>query len=240
MSSAGVVCSFSATEQSLKNELPEATNGIVSTVCAKASQHNTIIITKSHRFFMVGLSHLAVQQDCDPTHSTASALGKAGSHMAFAKNVAKVTQITAQFFFARHISCTMIIAYCKNCGKATGHKRTIGVGTLLGGALTGGISILAVPLYPKRCVVCGLSTSEGEQVSTPSSPASSSQVTKADKFQGWIVLVGVVALFGYLFAFAQHCSDATPASSQDKATVTNTKQSPTKQSPRKMPPKQPR
>jgi hypothetical protein len=115
------------------------------------------------------------------------------------------------------------------------------VGTLVGGALTLGASLVAIPLYPKRCVVCGLSTSEGEQVSPPSS----SQVTKADKFQGWIVLIGVMALFVYLFAFAQHCSDATHSSSQDKATVTDkkqspTKQNPTKQNPRKMAPKPPR
>ena len=133
----------------------------------------------------------------------------------------------------------MIIAYCKNCGKPTGHKRTLGVGTLVGGALTFGASLLAIPLYPKRCVVCGLSTSESEQVAYASSPASSSQVTKADKFQGWIVLVGVMALFIYLAAFGQHCSDATQAS-QDKSTVTHTQQSPTKQIPRKAPPKQPR
>lgn len=49
----------------------------------------------------------------------------------------------------------MIEEYCKNCGKVTGHKRTVGMGTFLGACLTLGVSLAATPFYPKRCVVCG-------------------------------------------------------------------------------------
>lgn len=122
----------------------------------------------------------------------------------------------------------MITAYCNNCAKYTGHKRAIGAGTLVGGVLTGGVSLLAIPLYPKRCIVCGLTTGEGKQVTTPSSPASSLRVTKADQVQGWIVLIGVVALLLFLFAFAQHCSEATHTSQDNAPTVTNAKQKPGK------------
>jgi hypothetical protein len=49
----------------------------------------------------------------------------------------------------------MKMLYCNNCKKNTGHKRAIGVGTLLGGIATFGVSLAAVPFYPLRCVICG-------------------------------------------------------------------------------------
>lgn len=49
----------------------------------------------------------------------------------------------------------MISHYCKYCNKVTGFKRNIGMGTLIGGLVTLGISLLAIPLYPLRCVACG-------------------------------------------------------------------------------------
>lgn len=45
--------------------------------------------------------------------------------------------------------------YCPSCKKVTGFKRALGWGTFFGGVLTGGISLLAIPTYPLRCVVCG-------------------------------------------------------------------------------------
>jgi hypothetical protein len=45
--------------------------------------------------------------------------------------------------------------YCPNCGKMTGHKRVIGMGTLIGGVFTLGASLNAIPFYPIRCIVCG-------------------------------------------------------------------------------------
>lgn len=37
----------------------------------------------------------------------------------------------------------------------TGHKRALGWGTFFAAVLTGGIWLLAIPFYQKRCVICG-------------------------------------------------------------------------------------
>ena len=63
----------------------------------------------------------------------------------------------------------MQVAFCKNCGKHTGHKRRIGVGTLLVVLITFGWSLLLIPFYSKRCVVCGLTTSEANRVARAAS-----------------------------------------------------------------------
>lgn len=57
----------------------------------------------------------------------------------------------------------MEYSYCKNCGKMTGHKRHLGVGTILGSVVTGGASLAAVPFYPKRCIICGKEKEQEEQ-----------------------------------------------------------------------------
>ena len=44
---------------------------------------------------------------------------------------------------------------CQNCGKRTGHKRTLGFGTFFAVVITFGLWILAIPFYPKRCIICG-------------------------------------------------------------------------------------
>ncbi len=44
---------------------------------------------------------------------------------------------------------------CSNCNKETGHKRALGWGTCFAFLLTGGLWLLAIPFYPKRCIVCG-------------------------------------------------------------------------------------
>ena len=54
----------------------------------------------------------------------------------------------------------MEYSYCQNCGKMTGHKRNVGMGTFLGAVVTGGASLAAVPFYPKRCIVCGMEKEE--------------------------------------------------------------------------------
>jgi hypothetical protein len=62
----------------------------------------------------------------------------------------------------------MQVSHCTNCGKSTGHKRNIGVGTLLGALVTGGVSLAAVPFYPKRCIACGFTTLGNAEVNTTS------------------------------------------------------------------------
>jgi hypothetical protein len=49
----------------------------------------------------------------------------------------------------------MIDAYCPVCQKTTGHARRLGFGTLFMVLLTCGFGLLLLPLYPKRCTVCG-------------------------------------------------------------------------------------
>lgn len=45
--------------------------------------------------------------------------------------------------------------YCPNCGKERGYKRALGWGTFFAVVITGGLWILAIPFYPKRCIACG-------------------------------------------------------------------------------------
>jgi hypothetical protein len=80
------------------------------------------------------------------------------------------------------------IAYCPDCGKNTGHKRALGAGTVLRTFLTGGLSLLAVPVYGKRCIICGLTVEEAAPLQ------SSGPVTASDQAQGWLLLLGVVFL----------------------------------------------
>lgn len=50
----------------------------------------------------------------------------------------------------------MKMILCRNCQKLTGYKRALGFGTFFAVVITGGLWLLAIPFYPKRCVVCGL------------------------------------------------------------------------------------
>lgn len=62
----------------------------------------------------------------------------------------------------------MDFLFCPNCNKKTGHKRALGMGTLIGGALTFGVSLATIPFYPKRCIVCGRKTTEEDHTETAS------------------------------------------------------------------------
>ena len=50
----------------------------------------------------------------------------------------------------------MITYYCNNCGMNTGHKRCLGFGTLFAVVLTCGLWLFMIPLYPQRCINCGV------------------------------------------------------------------------------------
>jgi hypothetical protein len=80
----------------------------------------------------------------------------------------------------------MQIAYCPNCGKNTEHKRALGAGTILRTLLTGGLSLLAVPVYGKGCIICGLTIAEAMP------KQSDGNVTARDEIQGFLVLLGAV------------------------------------------------
>src|ERR1035437_2529468 len=49
----------------------------------------------------------------------------------------------------------MEMMFCTSCDRTMGFKRALGWGTYLAIVLTGGLWLLSIPFYPKRCVVCG-------------------------------------------------------------------------------------
>ena len=49
----------------------------------------------------------------------------------------------------------MKMIHCSNCGNLTGHKRNLGIGTLIMVLITSGLWLLTIPFYPIRCIVCG-------------------------------------------------------------------------------------
>ncbi|MGP8052149.1 MAG: zinc ribbon domain-containing protein [Desulfobaccales bacterium] len=53
----------------------------------------------------------------------------------------------------------MWMSFCSNCGKNTGHQRRLGWGTFFAVLLTAGFWLLALPLYPQRCILCGKTSS---------------------------------------------------------------------------------
>ena len=61
----------------------------------------------------------------------------------------------------------MDFTYCPNCGKTTGHKRALGWGTFFAVLITGGLWLLAIPFYPKRCIICGADQSSSSSISWP-------------------------------------------------------------------------
>lgn len=62
-------------------------------------------------------------------------------------------------------------AYCPSCRRITGHKRALGLGTLIGSVVTLGGLVNFIPFYPKRCVVCGVKLgSESAQPSFEAPP----------------------------------------------------------------------
>lgn len=48
----------------------------------------------------------------------------------------------------------MATMYCTLCGRPVEARRQIGLGTVVLAVITVGISLLAVPLYRKRCSIC--------------------------------------------------------------------------------------
>lgn len=79
----------------------------------------------------------------------------------------------------------MEYSYCPNCCKMTGHKRALGWGTFFGGVFTLGVSTLAIPFYPKRCIVCGRESSgkESEQRYPSSYETSEADLPSKSVFQ---------------------------------------------------------
>jgi hypothetical protein len=48
----------------------------------------------------------------------------------------------------------MATMYCQLCRRPVEAKRQIGVGTVILAFVSGGLSLLAIPFYAKRCCIC--------------------------------------------------------------------------------------
>ena len=48
----------------------------------------------------------------------------------------------------------MSTMYCALCRRPVDARRQIGAGTIALAVVTAGVSLLAVPFYPKRCAIC--------------------------------------------------------------------------------------
>lgn len=71
----------------------------------------------------------------------------------------------------------MEFRYCPNCSKDTGHRRALGWGTFFIVIITSGFWLLAIPFYPKRCIVCG----HGNEPSSISKVSNSSYLPSNEK-----------------------------------------------------------
>jgi hypothetical protein len=67
-------------------------------------------------------------------------------------------------------SSAMEMIFCPNCGQTRGFKRALGFGTLFMVFLTLGVWLLAIPLYPARCISCGLTRSSAFWENVRSNP----------------------------------------------------------------------
>lgn len=81
------------------------------------------------------------------------------------------------------------MAYCPNCKKETGYKRSLGFGTLFAVILTGGLWLIAILFYPDRCVICGSSKTATRP--KPEEPGANKAkeakvVTNSDEYQSWV------------------------------------------------------
>jgi ribosomal protein S14 len=63
----------------------------------------------------------------------------------------------------------MQINLCPNCGKLTGFKRSLGIGTIIMVLITSGIWLLLIPFYPVRCINCGLTRGTARNMKNASS-----------------------------------------------------------------------
>jgi hypothetical protein len=71
--------------------------------------------------------------------------------------------------------------YCFPCQRDTGHRRVYGRRTFYIVLLTGGLWLLALPFYPRRCVRCGRRRGERERLVRAVPPV---DATAAESSQG--------------------------------------------------------
>jgi hypothetical protein len=95
----------------------------------------------------------------------------------------------------------MEMVHCDNCGKITGHRRALGMGTLFAAIITAGLWIFVTPFYPKRCIVCGQAKKTFAKAAWLQADPKLS--TPKEWYQSWWAIgVGVIILALML----QHCN----------------------------------
>lgn len=84
----------------------------------------------------------------------------------------------------------MEMIYCPNCAKLTGFKRALGFGTFFMVLLTLGLWLLVIPLYPARCINCGLTRGSAFWTNLASNPKRALTVSSVI---GSVAVLGAVA-----------------------------------------------
>jgi hypothetical protein len=109
----------------------------------------------------------------------------------------------------------MITCTCKGCGRETGFKRHIGVGTIIAIILTFSLWLFMIPFYPKRCVACGL-----PQTKTPLFKIGGNPWNKT--WQGIIIIVVGFAILVKCASYGDESSKTTSKVPEEQAkTQTN-------------------
>jgi membrane-bound metal-dependent hydrolase YbcI (DUF457 family) len=84
--------------------------------------------------------------------------------------------------------------FCQNCNSKRGFKRSLGIGTFLMVLITFGFWLLFIPLYPKRCLVCG------------QTKGAALEATGRSHVGITVALIGVIVLLFFLYGASQQTS----------------------------------
>ena len=86
--------------------------------------------------------------------------------------------------------------YCNLCKRPVEAKRNIGVGSLLLVLITGGIWLIAILFYSKRCTIC-----KSDALGSFSSKSSSGDNGIPQNSKIWLFILGVIIFFGVMGNF---------------------------------------
>jgi hypothetical protein len=82
----------------------------------------------------------------------------------------------------------LVTNYCANCGRLSGFKRSLGWGTFFMVVLTCGLWLLVLPLYPKRCIHCGITQGKAFRMElVPALRRAGSDQVAEGQISGWVV-----------------------------------------------------
>ncbi len=115
----------------------------------------------------------------------------------------------------------MQMIHCPNCGKLTGFKRALGFGTFFMVLITCGLWLLVIPLYPMRCITCGLTRSSAAVRNfldwLKALPPRTRAITSAGILLGAVALVALLSL-----SRSSHTDSASDRASSEVSPSTQT------------------